>query len=177
MPDQLHAIVTGTFAPMLGSLSNWLDKGADHAVIQGWRADRLPKSRLAPDMFSLTEQVQACCYSAENGVAMLTGADQPERAFGESTIPDLKDRIASVIAFLESVPAAAYEGAAERTLTKPLPNGITLEAPGLQFLRDWTFPNFYFHLVTAYDILRNNGVEIGKFDFVAHFAYAMRQPG
>ncbi|HEX3917089.1 MAG TPA: DUF1993 domain-containing protein [Caulobacteraceae bacterium] len=177
MPDQLHAIVTGTFSPMLGSLSNWLDKGAQHAIIQGWRADRLPKSRLAPDMFDLTEQIESLCYTVEDGVALLTGVAQPQRPSNGTTIEDLKSRITLAIAYVEGAPEAAYEGAAGRTLTKALPNGLTLEANGLQFLRDWTIPNFYFHVVTAYDILRNNGVEIGKFDYLAHFAYAMRQTG
>lgn len=167
MSDTLHAIAAGTFAPMLGSLSNVLDKGAQHAVIQGWPATRLPDARLAPDMFNLTLQVQVCCFQVRDNLSLLADLPRPEFEGGDMTIEDMKSHIAATIAFVESLPASAFAGATERQVRLVLPNGLAVEAPGLQFLRDWAFPNFYFHVVTAYDILRNAGVEIGKFDYLA----------
>jgi hypothetical protein len=172
----LHAIAAGTFAPMLGSLSNVLDKGAAHAVIQGWPADRLPQARLAPDMFTLTQQVHAACFQAKDGVGLLVGKPAPQFEDTETTLEDLKTRILRTQTFLDEIDAAAFEGVAERRVTLPLGgSGMTLEATGLQFLRDWALPNFYFHVVTAYDILRNNGVEIGKLDYMGHVAPLIRQ--
>jgi uncharacterized protein len=167
----LHAIAAGTFAPMLGSLSNVLGKGADHAIIQGWPADRLPKSRLAPDMFTLTQQVYTVCYQAKHHVGLLVGRSALPSEDTDTTIEDLKIRILRTQEFLGGIDAAAFEGAGERRVTLPLgDSGMTLEASGLEFLRDWLLPNFYFHVTTAYDILRNNGVEIGKLDFLGHIA-------
>jgi hypothetical protein len=178
MPDLLHAIVAGTFSPMLGSLSNVLDKGEQHAIIRGWTADRLPKSRLAPDMFTLTQQVQAACHQAQDQVGMLIGQPQIEFKDAETTIADLKTRILRAQTFLDGLEAAAFEGAAERRISFPLGgSGMLFEADGLTFLRDWTMPNFYFHVVTAYDILRNNGVEIGKLDYMGHVRPLIRQAG
>ncbi len=175
MTNPVHALAIGTFAPMLGSLANVLDRGAQHAVIQGWPADRLPNARLAPDMFELTRQVQIACDHAKNGVARLIGVEAPVFEDNEQTIEDLKSRIARTIEHLNRAPESAFEGAAERRIVVPLQGTMRAEFDGLQFLRDWTLPNFYFHVVTAYDILRHNGVELGKADFMAHVAYAVRQ--
>jgi len=175
MTNLLHAFATGTFGPALGSLSNVLDKGAQHAVIQGWAADRLPQARLAPDMYELTRQVQIACDHAKGGVARLAGLEPPVFEDNEQTIEDLKTRILRTSEYLQTVPAAAFDGAAERRIVVPLQGTMRAEFSGLEFLRDWALPHFYFHVVTAYDILRHNGVELGKADFLAHVGYAIRQ--
>jgi len=177
MTNLMHALSVGTFAPMLGSLSNILGKGAEHAVIQGWEATRLPDAQLAPDMYSLTLQVRLACIHAENGVALLTGLTAPTFEDTETTIEDLKSRISAATAFVEGVAESAFEGAAERYVRLALQTGLAFEAPGLNFLRDWALPHFYFHVVTAYDILRHAGVEIGKRDYLGHVGYAIRQTG
>jgi hypothetical protein len=169
MTNLIYEIAAGTFGPMLGSLSNVLDKGAQHAIIRGWTADRLPKSRLAPDMFTLSEQVYTLCYQATVHVGLLVGRPATPSENTDATIEDLKTRILRTQDFLAGLTEADFVGAAERRVSLRLgDSGRTLEADGLQFLRDWLLPNFYFHVVTAYDILRNNGVEIGKFDYLGH---------
>jgi hypothetical protein len=177
MTDLVHAFAIGTFGPTLGSLSNLLDKGAQHAVIQRWDATRLPDARLAPDMFNLTQQVRLACLHAKDNVGLLTGLAAPQFEDNETTIEDLKSRIAATIAFLDGVPASAFDGAAERRVRMPLREGLVLEASGLEFLRDWALPHFYFHVVTAYDILRHQGVEIGKADYLRHVGYAIKPAG
>jgi hypothetical protein len=174
MTNLVQAMAAGTFGPMLGDLSNCLDKGAQHAIIQGWAADRLPQSRLAPDMFTLAQQVRLACMHAKDSVGRLSGLDAPQFEDDETTIEDLKSRITRTIAFLDGVPEAAFEGSADKEVVMQLQPTMKLEMTGLQLLRDWAFPNFYFHAVTAYDILRNNGVEIGKIDYMGHVAYAIR---
>jgi hypothetical protein len=177
MTNLVRAMATGTFAPTLGSLANVLDKGAAHAVIQGWPADRLPQARLAPDMYELTRQVQIACDHAKNGVGRLTGVEAPAFEDVEQTIEDLKSRISRTIEFLDGVPEAAFDGATGRQIVLPLQGTMTVAFDGLQYLRDWALPHFYFHVVTAYDILRASGVELGKADFLAHIAYAIRSGG
>jgi hypothetical protein len=177
MTDLVHALAMGTFGPVLGSLSNVLDKGAQHAVIQGWPASRLPDARLAPDMYSLTLQVRLAGAHATGCVAQLAGLRAPQFEDNETSIEDLKSRIAAVVGFLDAAPASAFSGAAERQVRLPLQPGLALEMSGLQFLRDWSLPHFYFHVVTAYDILRHEGVEIGKRDYLGHIAYAIKPTG
>ena len=175
MTNVVYAIASGTFSPMLGSLSNVLQKGAEHAIIQGWQADRLPQSRLAPDMFTLAQQVRLACLHAKDNVGRLTGLAAPQFEDTETTVEDLTTRILRTTEFLDGVAEAAFEGADARRVTLPLQAGMVLEATGVQFLRDWALPHFYFHVVTAYDILRNNGVEIGKQDYLAHVGPLIRQ--
>ena len=174
MSFSLHATAVGTFTGMLGSLSKILDKAADHAATEGWAAEKLPEARLAPDMFSLTKQVQNACDHAKNAMARLAGQEPPRFADEEQTITDLKDRIARCLAFVESVPASAFEGAEDRQVVIPLFNDLVLDMKGGQLLRDWFLPHFYFHLVTAYDILRHVGVPLSKLDYMAHIGGSVR---
>jgi hypothetical protein len=175
MTHFMHAISVGAFAPNLGSLSNVLDKGLQHQVIQRLDANALPDARLAPDMFTLTQQVQLACDHAKNGSARLAGAAPPAFEDNEITLEDLKSRIQRTIDYLGSLDEGAFAGAEARRISLPLQAGLTLECSGLEFLRDWAQPHFYFHVVTAYDILRHAGVEIGKRDYLGHIAYAIRQ--
>jgi uncharacterized protein len=174
MSYSLHAAAAGTFTGMLSSLSKILDKAAEHAAKEGWAAEKLPAARLAPDMFPLTKQVQIACDHAKNAMARLAGQEPPQFADGEQTIGDLKDRIARCLAFVESVPAAAFEGAEDRRIVIPLFNDLVLDMQGAQLLRDWFLPHFYFHVVTAYDILRHMGLTLGKLDYMSHIGGSVR---
>ena len=164
----IHTMAIDTFVPMLRTLSACLEKGAEHARAKSFDASVLVNARLAPDMFTLAQQVQIACDHAKNGVARLTGQEPPRFPDDEKTLEELKARIAKTIAYLESAPANAFSGAEERKITVSLPGDLVLEIKGGDYLRDWALPHFYFHVVTAYDILRHNGVALGKRDYLAH---------
>jgi hypothetical protein len=126
-------------------------------------------------MFTLAQQIDVACFQARAGVAVLVGGGWPAFQAGEASFAGFERNIADTIAYVEAAPEAGFEGVADRRLEVPLPDaGITLEMTGLQFLRDWVLPHFYFHVVTAYDILRSNGAPLGKLDYLAHVGYAIR---
>jgi len=171
-----YSFATETFVPMLKSLSNILDKGAEHALAKKSDPAALVNARLAPDMYPLSQQVQIACDQASDATARLTGQAALQFENNEKTLDELKGRIAKTIVYLESVRAAAFEGAEDRKVIIPIPeDNMEFEMNGLQFLRDWALPQFYFHVVTAYDILRHNGVDIGKRDYVSHVGVYLRQ--
>ena len=175
MKISLYAIAIETFVAMLRSLSQILEKTAQHASARNFDSAVLVNARLAPDMFPLVKQVQVACDQAKNSTARLMGKEPPHFEDNEQTLEELRARIARTIDYLQSAPASAFEGAEDRELKIPLADNLALEMNGLQFLRDWALPNFYFHLVTAYDILRHNGVNIGKRDYLSRIAGAIRQ--
>jgi hypothetical protein len=161
---------------MLKSLSNILDKGAEHARARKSDPAALVNARLAPDMYTLAQQVQIACDQAKDATARLICKDAPQFENNEKTLEELKARIAKTINYVQSVRAAAFEGAEDRKIIIPIPeNNMEFEMNGLQFLRDWALPHFYFHVVTAYDILRHNGVDIGKRDYLSHVGGYIRQ--
>ena len=167
----IHDMAVNTFVPMLESLAEVLAKGAEHG--QATKLD-LVNARLAPDMFTLAQQVQIACDQAKFAAARLTGREPPRFEDNEKTIDELKARIAKTLDYLKTAPESAFAGAEDRKITFPLPGDRQVEMNGAQYARDWIIPQFYFHMVTAYDILRQMGVQIGKLDFLAHAAYAVR---
>jgi hypothetical protein len=169
----VHSMAMDTFVPMLGTLSTLLDKGAEHMRAKGQSPDGLVEARLAPDMFPLSRQVQIACDSAKGAAARLSGQEPPVFEDTERTLDELKARIRRTLDYIKGVPASAFQGAGERRVVFPLINDLVLDMNGEQYVRDWALPNFYFHVVTAYDILRNQGVEIGKRDYLAHAGYAI----
>jgi hypothetical protein len=174
MKSPIQAIAIDTFVPMLRSLLKILDKGAQHAQAKSFDGAVLANARLAPDMFPLIRQVQIACDMAKNGVARLMGQEPPRFEDNEQTLDDLKARVAKTIEYLEKADRGALQGGEDREIKIPFPDGRRLEMKGLEYLRDWTLPHFYFHVVTAYDILRHNGVEIGKLDYLSHVGHAIR---
>ena len=118
--------------------------------------------------------MQIACDQVKSAAARLTGQEPPKFEDNERTLDELKARIQRTLDYVKSVPASAYKGAEKRRVGFPLINDLVLDMDSVQYLRDWAFPNFYFHVVTAYDILRNQGVQIGKQDYLAHAAYAIR---
>jgi uncharacterized protein len=164
MKISMHSMAVDSFVPMLESLSAILDKGAAHA--EDKQLD-LMNARLAPDMYTLAQQVQQACYFADNGVSRLIGEKPLATENSEKTIDDLKTRIARTVERIMSVNIAAFEGAEDRDCSVPIENNMIISMSGLRFLRAWALPHFYFHLVTAYDILRHVGVAIGKRDYLS----------
>jgi uncharacterized protein len=170
----IYSISVETFVPMLTTLSNLLDKGAEHARAKGAEVNALAAARLAPDMFPLSAQVLFSCHQAKECVARLTGQESPVLENKEMSFAEMKALIEAALAHLKSLKASQFDGAEDRQIVMPLQGPIELHANGLQFLRDWTLPNFYFHVVTAYDILRHLGVELGKRDYMGHVSPYIR---
>jgi hypothetical protein len=175
MTELMHAMSVGTFVPALRSLSGVLAKGLAHAKQTRADPDVLAVARLAPDMFTLAQQIDVACFQVRFGVATLAGLEPSGFQAGEASFAGFERSLADAIAYIEAAPEAAFAGVAERPLKVPLPDaGISLQMTGLAFLRDWVLPHFYFHVVTAYDILRANGVPLGKLDYLAHVGYAIQ---
>jgi len=156
------------FVNMLNNLSALLDKAQAHAEARKIEPAALTAFRLYPDMFPLTRQVQIACDAAKGAVARLAGVDIPKHEDTEQTFADLKARIAKTVEFIRSVPASKVEGSEERAVTLKL-RGQDTTFKGADYLLGFAWPNFYFHVTTAYNILRHNGVEIGKRDFLGDF--------
>ena len=172
----IYAMAVETYVPMLRSLSHVLDQGAAHASAKKSNSADLVNARLAPDMYTLAKQVQLACDQANDSTARLSGQDAPQFENNEKTLEDLKARIDKTLKYVESVRPDAFEGAEDRKITIPIPeNNIEFEMNGLQYLRDWALPHFYFHVVTAYGILRHNGVNIGKIDYMNQVGKYIRQ--
>lgn len=167
----MFTMAVDTFMPMLKDLSTVLDKGAEHLRDRNFD---LPNARLAPDMFTLTQQVQLACGHAADGVSRLLGKQLQLVENNEKTIDDLKFRIRRTIDDLRNTQPAAFEGSEDRDCSIFLPNDMVIAMNGLQFLRDWALPHFYFHVVTAYAILRHSGVSLGKQDYLDHIGGFIR---
>jgi len=150
---------------MLGNLSAILDKGAAFAEQKKIEPAVLTSARLAPDMFPLTRQVQIACDIAKGGAARLSGTEVPKHEDTETTFADLKARIDKTLTFIRSVPADKFKGGEDRDIVLQTRRG-DLKFSGLDYLRYFVLPNMYFHITTAYDILRHNGVELGKTDYI-----------
>jgi len=176
MNISMHTMSVDSFVPMLESLSAILDKGEAHA--KAAKLD-LVNARLAPDMYTLAQQVQIACSNARDGAGRLAGQKPPRSQDDERSIAELKALIAKTVAYFRGLPASAFEGAEERDCSIPMPNNpdMGFQMNGLQFLRAWALPHFYFHVVTAYDILRHNGVEIGKQDYLSQAGAFIRPTG
>ncbi|MGH8352344.1 MAG: DUF1993 domain-containing protein [Pseudomonas sp.] len=153
------------FVRQLGNLSAILGIAAAHAEAKKIDPSVFIDARLAPDMFPLSRQVQIACDGVKSGAALLAGLEAPSYADDETSLSELQERIAKTLAFLQGVDAAQIDGSEERTVTLRRRDKET-HFQGQAFLLDHVLPNFYFHLTTAYAILRHNGVEIGKRDFL-----------
>lgn len=155
------------FEVALNALSAVLDKAEAYAEAKRFDPAVLLNTRLFPDMFALTRQVQAACDQVKNGSARLAGIDPPRYEDNEKTIAELKARIARTIAFVKSLDGGKIDASADREITFPL-GPKTGHMKGADYLNYFALPNFHFHLATAYDILRHCGVEIGKRDFLGN---------
>lgn len=161
----LHPIAVPAFLQILKGMSGALAKAEAHCEAKKIQPEALLNARLYPDMFTLTKQVQLAGDFAAKSCARLTGAEVPSYPDVEKSFAELIQRVATARDTVKGVTAAQFEGAETRMVTVPAgAQPITL--PGLQFLTGFALPNFYFHAATAYGILRHNGVELGKRDFL-----------
>ncbi|MFO1427041.1 MAG: DUF1993 domain-containing protein [Steroidobacteraceae bacterium] len=160
-----YSMTVELFIPMLTNLGGILAKGASFAEAKKLEAGVLENARLAPDMFALRRQIGLTSDFAKLGTARLAGIEAPKFEDNEASFPELQERVAKTIAWLRSVKPEQLEGSMTRQVIVPL-RTRTLDLQGADFLRKWVLPNFFFHLTTAYAILRSNGVEVGKNDFL-----------
>ena len=161
----MYSASVPVFVRMLGNLSSWIDKAEAYAQARKFEASVFLGARLAPDMLPFTKQIQIACDGAKFGVARLSGVEAPKFADDEATIGELRERIAKTLAFIESVPAGQIDGTDDKDITVPLRGG-PLVMKGEAYLKHFVLPNLFFHVTTAYALLRHNGVELGKTDFL-----------
>jgi uncharacterized protein len=166
MKISVHAATVDIFAHTLQSLSVLLEKGAAHAAAKKFDPSVLVNARLAPDMFPLSKQVQIACDLAKNSIARLASLEPPRFEDNEKTIDELRACVARTIDYIKGVPTSALDNSEDRDIKVPAGPERTLDFKGLAFVQRWAIPNVFFHVTTAYNILRHNGVEIGKRDFL-----------
>jgi len=165
MTGGLYDVSIPVFRRMLRNLSTLLDKMVADLESRKVDAAVLLQSRLYPDMFPLLQQVQLACDFAKGASARLAGVPVPAFPDDEKTVDELKARIVKVLAFIDGVAKADVDAGAGRDITLKM-RDRTLELKGIAYLNDMAMPNFYFHVTTAYAIMRHNGVAVGKRDFV-----------
>ena len=155
------------FVNILGNLSNILDKAQVHVDAKKLDTATLTTYRLFPDMLPMTTQVQIACDAAKGVVARLAGVEIPVYEDNEKTLADLKARIAKTITFIQTVTPGQIDGTEDKEIVIKRGDKET-RYKGMQFLLDTALPNFYFHVTTTYNILRHNGIEIGKRDYLGN---------
>jgi hypothetical protein len=154
------------FGKMLRNLDNCIVKAEAHATAKKFEVNLLTGERLAPDMYPFVKQVQACCDSAKFTAAYLSGSEPPKHPDTETTIAECRARIKLCLTYLETLTEASFEGAEDRKVAPAWLQGKWVK--GDQYLLQLALPNFYFHVTTAYAILRYNGVDVGKMDFIGN---------
>jgi len=161
-----------TFRNSLANLSHILEKGEAHAQARNFDSSVLIDYRLAPDMLPFARQVQIACDAAKNFVARVSGVEAPKFEDTERTFPELRARIRKTLDYLEGVPANRLDGTEDKEITIPVGRDATRTMKGEAYLKHWALPNFFFHVTMAYAILRHNGVDLGKADYLAGAARA-----
>lgn len=165
----MYEIVVPQFTKMLQNLSAILKKGGQYADSKKFDVEVLLNSRLAPDQFNLIRQVQIACDSAKLCGARLTGKDAPVNEDKEKTLPELLGRIQQTVSYLHTLNADDFNGAEDRKISQPRWEGKWLT--GHDYLLQHAIPNVYFHVTTAYSILRHNGIDVGKKDYLGEMPY------
>lgn len=152
------------FAKTLGNLEKWMDKAEAYAKERGFEVDVLAQSRLAPDQYSFVKQVQSACDQAKFAAAYLSGGKAPAHPDTEQTFAELRARIQKCTEYVASVPEQDFAGAEERKVSPAWLGGRWFR--GSDYLVEMAIPNFFFHASMAYAILRHNGVQLGKMDYI-----------
>ena len=153
------------FLRFFANLEQWLDKAEAHAAAKKFDPSVYLAARLAPDMLPFTKQVQIACDTAKFAVSRLGGVDAPKFDDTEASLADLRERVRATAAFVKSVPASSLDGTEDKEVTIPRRDGSTV-MKGEAYLKHFVLPNFFFHMTTAYALLRHNGVELGKMEFL-----------
>ncbi len=166
MPISMSSASLPICATVLANLAHMLDKA--QAFVDARKCDpaALTQYRLAPDMLPFTRQIQIACDAAKNGIWRISGVEAPKFEDTETTIAELKARIEKTLAYVNSVPTASLDGTETKEITFPVGRDATRTMQCEAYLKHWMLPNLFFHTTTAYAILRHNGVELGKKDFL-----------
>jgi len=165
MSITMHSASAPVFVRMLGNVNTWLDKAEAHAAARKFDSSVYLGTRLAPDMLPFVKQIQIACDTVKFCVARLASVDSPKFEDNETSFAELRQRIDATVAFVKSVPAAQIDGSEDKDITIPRRDG-SMVMKGEAYLKHFALPNLFFHLTTAYALLRHNGVEIGKMDFL-----------
>lgn len=165
MSLSMHQVSVPVFVRALTNLKAILAKGAAHAAAKKIDESAFMQARLAPDMFPLPQQVQIATDMARGGAARLAGSEPPKFDDNETSFAELIARVERTIAFVQALPAAKFDGAATRQITRPV-RGQPKVFTGVNYLQQFILPNLYFHMTATYLLLRHNGVEVGKADFI-----------
>ena len=165
MSLSMHSASVPVFGRMLGNLGSWLEKAEAHAAAKKFESSVYLGSRLVPDMLPFTKQIQIACDAAKFGVARLAGVEAPKFEDNETSIAELRERIRKTIAYVQSVPAEQIDGTDAKDVVVPRRDG-SMTLKGEIYLKHFVLPNFFFHVTTAYALLRHNGVELGKSDYL-----------
>lgn len=169
MNISMHNASVDVFVRLLTNLGAILDKAEKWVAARNIEPQAILQARLAPDMFSFTRQVQIATDMAKGTAARLAGQDPPRFEDNETSFAELKARVARTIEFLQGLPPSAFEGAGTRDISLTVgraDNRRTLQFKGLDYLQGFGTPNFYFHYSMAYALLRHNGLELGKPDYI-----------
>ena len=168
MTITMHSMSVPIMTRMLGNLLTWLDKAEAHAQARKFDASVYLAARLAPDMLPFTKQIQIACDAAKFGVARLAGIEAPRFDDDEASLAELRARIRKTLDFVQSVPADRIEGTEHKEVVVPRREG-SMTLAGEAYLKQFVLPNFFFHVRTAYALLRHSGVELGKADYLGAF--------
>ncbi|MFZ2990763.1 DUF1993 domain-containing protein [Ideonella sp.] len=167
MTISLSAASLPVFMTALRNLDHCLDKAVANAQARKFDVDVLVSARLAPDMLPFAAQIRIACDAAKLGAARLGGLEAPKFADDETTMAQLKARIAKTLEWLATVPPSAIDGQEDKDITFPVGREATRTMKGQAYLLHWVLPNVFFHVTTAYALLRHNGVDLGKIDYLA----------
>jgi len=172
-PISMSSALLPALSGMLRNLDHLLDKALASAEQRHFKPEVLMQTRLAPDMLPFASQVRIACDTAKYGAARLAGVEAPRHDDNEATLAELKSRIRATLDFLATVQAEQIDGSEAREISFPVGRERTIRTmAGEAYLKHWVLPNFYFHVVTAYALLRHNGVDVGKVDYLAGSAGA-----
>jgi hypothetical protein len=154
---------------LLGHMNRWIDKAEAHAASKDYDPNTLLQARLAPDMFPLVRQFQNACDTAKFAAAFTTGKEPPSHPDTEQTFAEVRARISSVIDYLGTYSEADFENVESREVKRPRWEGKSMRAS--DYFLEQALPNFFFHVTTAYALLRHNGVELGKRDYIGQLSF------
>ena len=165
MSITMHSASVPVFLRMFGNMNVWLDKAEAHAQAKKFDTANYLTARLAPDMLPFVRQIQMASDAAKFAIARLAGVEAPKFEDNETNFAELRERIAKTVAFIKTVSAEQIDGTEDKDIALPRRDG-TLVLKGEPYLKHFVLPNFYFHMTTAYALLRHNGVDLGKMDFL-----------
>jgi hypothetical protein len=165
----LYDATVPVFVKLLSNINKWIDKATAHAEAKKFDVDVLASARLAPDQYPFIRQVQIACDQAKFTVAKLTGTEPPTHADTEATMAEIRQRIRTVVEYLSGFKREDFTGAEDRAVSHTWMGGKSMR--GGDYLDHFALPNFHFHMTTAYDILRHNGVALGKSDYIVELPF------